>query len=189
MNCKPDKITQMAARFLKQANGKLPYIILVKMMYYADKQMLIQYGEPITFDRWVSMKHGPVLSVTLNFIRSPEECATQDWLSHMSTHGYDIELKGDPGDGALSELEIEVIDEVFNELKDPSGEYSKEFVFGVVDHTHLLPEWDENTANGGSTDITYGEVLRLAGVSKEMVAEILGDIGANEYNPMLLKAA
>ena len=54
--------TQMAARFLKQARNKLPYIVLLKMLYLADRQMLIQYGEPITFDKWVSMENGPLLS-------------------------------------------------------------------------------------------------------------------------------
>ncbi len=65
-----DKTTQMAARFLKLAGGRLPYLHLMKILYQADKQMLITRGKLITYDRWYSMKYGPVPRATLDLIRS-----------------------------------------------------------------------------------------------------------------------
>jgi len=185
-----DKITQIAARFLEKSSGKLPYIVLMKLMYYADKQMLLQYGEPITFDRWVSMKNGPVLSNTLNLIRMPDETAPDYWVSHMVTEGYDIILRNDPGNDALSELEEEVIDGVFSEHGDPTGQYSEQFKWDLVEETHQLPEWDKSTAiYGGSTDITYGRILELAGVNEETVALILDNIDASDYASRFAEAA
>ena len=37
-------------------------------MYLAERESLARYGEPITGDVLVSMKHGPVLSKTLDHI-------------------------------------------------------------------------------------------------------------------------
>ena len=60
--------TQLAARFLHKAGGSMPYLKLLKLMYYADRQMLITRGTLITFDKWVAMKLGPVLSSTYDLI-------------------------------------------------------------------------------------------------------------------------
>ena len=38
------------------------YIKLIKLLYLADRAALIETGSPITGDRYVSMKFGPVLS-------------------------------------------------------------------------------------------------------------------------------
>jgi uncharacterized phage-associated protein len=186
MSYQSDKITQMAARFLQKANGRLPYIVLIKLMYYADKKMLLQYGEPITFDRWVSMKNGPVLSNTLNLIKMPDEMASEYWSGHVRTEGYDVVLRDDPGDHLLSELEEEVIDQVYSEHGDPSGTYDDDFKWRLVEKTHGLPEWDRSTETyGGYSDITYRQVLKLAGVSDATISQILDNIAAmNQLSSM-----
>src|SRR5580658_1114995 len=113
MSCQSDKITQMAARFLQKAHGRLPYIVLIKLMYYADKEMLLQYGRPITFDRWVSMKNGPVLSDTLNLIRMPDEVAPKYWSSSIKTDGYDVLLVAPAERDRLSELEEAILEKTY----------------------------------------------------------------------------
>ena len=47
----------------------MSYLLLMKLLYIADKQMLVSHGKPITYDRWFSMKFRPVLSSTLDLIR------------------------------------------------------------------------------------------------------------------------
>ena len=63
-----DKTTQMAARFVHLAGGRLPYIKLLNMLYIADKAMLIKWGKPITYDSWVATEYGPVLGHTSDLI-------------------------------------------------------------------------------------------------------------------------
>jgi len=64
-----DKTTQMAAQFLKLSGGKLEYIHLLKLMYIADKEMVIRWGMPITYDTWAALPFGPILSETYNLTK------------------------------------------------------------------------------------------------------------------------
>lgn len=167
--------TQMAARFLRHAGNRLPYIVLLKMLYLADRKMLLEHGEPITFDKWVSMQNGPLLSEVYDQIKSPER--SQFWSSHINTVGYDVLLSSDPGDGALSELEEEVIDTVFEKYKDVTGRYEDDYIWRLVELTHELPEWDRARGlYGGVSDIPYEKVLRLAGVPEDTIEAIVSNI-------------
>jgi hypothetical protein len=42
---------------------------VVKSIFLADKAHLNKYGRPITFDNYVAMKHGPVPSLTYDFLK------------------------------------------------------------------------------------------------------------------------
>jgi uncharacterized phage-associated protein len=56
------KATQAAAYLLKRRGGKMSYMKLIKLLYFADRVALSRFGRPITTDRYVSMDRGPVLS-------------------------------------------------------------------------------------------------------------------------------
>ena len=49
------KATQVAAYFLWRRGGKMSYLKLMKLMYLAEKQFLLQHGERLTGDKMVSM--------------------------------------------------------------------------------------------------------------------------------------
>ncbi len=61
-------VAQMAAVFADKQGGMINILKLVKLLYLADRESLQKHGNPISFDRLVSMDHGPVLSRTLNLI-------------------------------------------------------------------------------------------------------------------------
>ena len=179
------KTTQMAARLLRQASNKLPYIVLLKMIYLADKQMLLQYGEPITFDKWVSMENGPLPSHVYDLIKYPELSAF--WSTHIKTAGYNVILDGEPGDGALSELEEEVIDAIFAEYHDKTGKYDESYIWNLVKQTHELPEWDKRRGiYGGVSNISYEQVLSLAGLDAQTIEDILDNIEGRNVSALML---
>ena len=60
------KTAQAAAWLLDRQEGRMPYLKLIKLLYLADRQSLIESGYPITGDRLVSMDRGPVLSRVLD---------------------------------------------------------------------------------------------------------------------------
>ena len=63
------KTTQLAARVLElRATGKMHYIKLIKILYHVDREALKRWGHPLTYDYYVSMNQGPVLSNTLNLM-------------------------------------------------------------------------------------------------------------------------
>ncbi|WP_423930748.1 Panacea domain-containing protein [Candidatus Palauibacter sp.] len=40
----------------------------IKLLYLVDRRSLLERGVPVTYGRYVSMSHGPVLSETLDLI-------------------------------------------------------------------------------------------------------------------------
>ena len=88
-----DKVTQMAARFLNLAGKQMPYLLLLKLLYLADKEMLLKWGKPISYDQWVSMDWGPVLSTTYDLIKGPPIGQSSYWADHIKNVGrYDVRL-------------------------------------------------------------------------------------------------
>jgi uncharacterized phage-associated protein len=59
-----------------QLGGKCDFHKLFKILYFADQKHLVEYGRPITEDRYIAMRHGPVPSEVydlLKYIRSGSE--------------------------------------------------------------------------------------------------------------------
>ena len=175
-----DKTTQMAARFLSLANGRLEYIKLLKLLYLADKKMLIQRGHPITYDDCYAMKWGPVLSKTYDIIKGERE--SDYWSVFIETNGYDVELKDDPGSGKLSRAEDRIIDEVFEE-------YQHQESFDLVRHLHdTLQEWQRQQPGNSSKKMTYKLVLQTEGFGQEDIDNILANIALQDKIESLLES-
>jgi uncharacterized phage-associated protein len=83
-----EKATQAAARLLQLVGGKLNHMKLIKLLYVADRRALLRFGRPITFDWYVSMPHGPVLSFTLDKIN---DSAPPDGTSYWHRVISDVE--------------------------------------------------------------------------------------------------
>lgn len=107
-----------AISYLVSRTGESMYPVL-KMLYLADKCHLERYGRFIVGDRYVAMPKGPVPSGTydlLKFVRGDRtffdggEVAKQTFALDRQTHKFS--LKGDPSFDALSESDIECLDEV-----------------------------------------------------------------------------
>jgi uncharacterized phage-associated protein len=77
-----DRATQAAARLLHLRGGSMSYLKLMKLMYISDRKALVELGRPITFDRFVSMKHGPVLSRTLDVMK--RKVPAEYWSRYIS---------------------------------------------------------------------------------------------------------
>ena len=62
------------------------------------------------------MQRGPVLSIVYSLIREETTERNEDyWLSHIRRvpGAYEVGLDDDPGTGALSDAEINLLDEVY----------------------------------------------------------------------------
>jgi len=128
----------------------MSYMKLVKLLYLADRESLLKRGRPITFDKFVSMPHGMVLSGTLDLINGEEESAV--WNDVFEPYGdREIKIKKDPSTGKLSRAEITVLDEIFAKF----GEKTR---WELRDYTHTLPEWIDPL--GSSIPIQVSDVLK-----------------------------
>lgn len=69
-NRKPEKIIEVIL-YLVQERALTTYQI-VKFFYLADREHLRRYGRPISYDRYVAMKAGPVASTAYDLIKGNE---------------------------------------------------------------------------------------------------------------------
>src|SRR4051812_25972921 len=76
------KATEATALFLALRGGQMHYMKLIKLLYLADREALLQWGVPITTDSYVSMDHGPVVSTIYDLIRRRVEGPT--WTAHIT---------------------------------------------------------------------------------------------------------
>lgn len=164
------KTAQAAAEFLRLSGGTLPYMVLIKLLYMADRQMILDHGQPITGDRLVSMDHGPVLSGVLDLItHGPKRNTKSSWFKLIDApSGYDISLK-DPAapTDELSRYELRLLADVHEK-------------FGAIDrwdlvkmlHT-ILPEWTD--PDGSAIRIDPADILRAESRSEDEIERVRQD--------------
>jgi uncharacterized phage-associated protein len=167
------KATEAAAFLLSCSDQTMNYMKLIKLLYLADREALIRWGRPISTDRYVSMKHGPVLSNVLNLINfgSLSEKAGS-WSSLISTSGYDISLEQAISEEDFEELSVaerKLLDEIWRK-------YGALDEWELVELLHDVGEWQD--PHGTSVPISYSEILRAGGRSKDFIAAVEGELSA-----------
>jgi len=115
------KVAQMATFFLRQTSDKrLPHLKLMKLLYLADRCAVKNFGRPMSGDRFVSMRHGPALSQTLDLMDGDTEAQPggwEDWISDKENH--EVALRHPNRSDNLDELaqaEIDVLRHVWSEF-------------------------------------------------------------------------
>lgn len=161
-----DKATQAAGWLIDRSGGQVNYTKLIKLLYIAERTAILRYGRPITFDSYFSMDHGPVLSFVYDRIKTaPTPGENQYWHQYISPHqDYDVVLTKETPTDQLSEAEIRILAEVFED-------------FGQMDwnqlckYTHTLPEWQH--PQGSTMPIEVFDILSAEGWSKEDAEELI----------------
>jgi len=161
------KASQAAAYLLKLHGNEMHYLLLIKLLYLADRQALVDRGLPITGDRLVSMDYGPVLSKVKDLLTmEPEpEVDGTTWREYVSEPA-NYKVKGqqvDPDADELSEYELAILEEIH-------AEYGSMDRFELSKWTHDLPEWTD--PHGSSLPIDPKDILQHAGKSGDEIAEI-----------------
>lgn len=158
----------------------MSYLKLMKMMYIAEKQFLLQYGERLTGDKMVSMPRGPVLSATYYCFLNGRDY----WDSWITNPGnYDLALNSsvsvnpdDPLDtfDELSVAEKDVLDEVFAKF----GNSNRWDLVKLLHDPDYCPEWEN--PNGSSYPIHIDSLLMKNGKTKRESDAILEKIREEE---------
>jgi uncharacterized phage-associated protein len=154
---------------------------LIKLLYLADRAALLRWGRPITFDSYVSMPHGPVLSFTLDKIN---DAALPDgssyWHSIISERqGHEVALLGAAPNDRLSAAEESLLDEIYQR-------YGGMTQWELRDFSHTLPEWQD--PNGSSLPIELRDILLSEGMSEADAEGLLEALQAESLADRLLSA-
>ena len=165
------RTTQLACEFLRMAGGRMSYMKLIKLLYLVDRRSLLERGVPVTYDRYVSMQHGPVLSETLDLINYGSSPSDESyWETHIDQDSrYEVSLRGDCPVDELSDAELELARAVY-------GEFGAMDRWAVVDYVHRLPEW-RDPGEARVLPIRYEDILAHEKTPEES-EQIVGDLRA-----------
>lgn len=167
-----EKATQAAAYLLRKEGGAMNHMKLIKLLYLADRISIVRRGRPITFDWSYAMPHGPVLSITLNKINDACEEERTYWRSMISERvGNTVKAIGPPDRDQLSDLDIEALDEIYEQYGAMNQWKLREF-------SHTLAEWSD--PHGSSVQIPIEQILRVEGFSEEEIDEMLEGVRAEQ---------
>lgn len=157
------KATQVASYFLKLNGGAGTFMYILKLMYHADREALRRWGMPVSSDMAYNMDLGPVLSNTYNLMKDP---SSDYWASHIrkgSIRHFHLKLEHEPEFDELSDREERLIDEVFAEHGQKSGNQ-------LSQESHSLEEWED--PKGSSNAIDYMKLLKILGKSDEAIESL-----------------
>jgi uncharacterized phage-associated protein len=158
------KVTEAVCYLLHLAGGKMYYLKLLKLLYFADRLAFAEWERPITYDSYVSMDHGPVLSTTFDLIRDRADISGDFWRAHITEKNYQVALIGEaPKIKKLSPAEIDVLNRVYRQY----GNFDR---FELARISHKLPEYKE--PHGSSLPITYRDILAALGNSQKEIERI-----------------
>lgn len=163
------KTTQAAVYLLKKRGGRMSYMKLIKLLYLADREGLLKWGRPVTFDHYVSMDNGPVLSETYERIMDGVPPGQSSfWADHISSpKDYEVALTKDTTIDELSDVEMQLLDEVFEK-------HGHKDRWEVVKFMHELPEW--TNPNGSAIPITYRDILKAGKKTEAEIAAIESEL-------------
>jgi uncharacterized phage-associated protein len=154
------KIIEAAGVLLQcRAERRMSYLRLLKLLYIADRESLEETGRPIIGTRPVAMDHGCVHSDILNWINGRLRDSAK-WSKFIRTEDYDVVLAADPGQLALSQYDIEKLQEVYNRYQGLTR-------FQLADLTHEFPEWKKNYSQGTSQTIPLSDIIEAVGRKSE----------------------
>ncbi|MBN1997559.1 SocA family protein [candidate division KSB1 bacterium] len=176
------KTTQIAALLLSMNNNTMNYMKLIKLLYLIDRKALIDWGFPLTLDRYVSMDRGPVLSKTYNLIiEGVENKENSYWYSFISEPShYSVELVREPVDDDLSEAEIELIKKIDKKYKNKNQ-------WDMVEIVHKLPEWVD--PKGSSIPIKYEDIFKKAKIPESDIKNNMKEIESLHLTSILFANA
>lgn len=159
------KTVEAAAHLIDLAGGELDLIVLLKLLYHADRRALIERGLPITGDQMVSMKLGPVLSRVYDTTKG-QFAGIRSWPEFISAPppndpNKPVRLRKRPPQGQLSRYERAVLDGIY-------AEHGKRDKWEFIESTHKLPEHRDPGSSRLAIDPTV--ILRDAGKTTEDIS-------------------
>jgi uncharacterized phage-associated protein len=181
MGFNEQKATALAVYFMKKAGGQIEYLKLMKLLYLAERRALRATGVSITGDKFFSMDRGPVLSRTLDLIKSGQEDPSV-WSEHISAPtGYRVRLLSELDPTLyLSEAELKMASEIWSE-------FGKKNKWDIVELTHTFAEWKD--PGGSCEQITLRQIYEALDLPEELIRERLEEQRAREALDELLAEA
>jgi len=171
----------MAAYFLSKQKDPMLKLKLLKLLYLAERDYLLRYGYPVTGDKLVSKRYGPVLSQTLNLLNAIERHYAKDaldesnsgvvlWVKYFEygSKRRSFALRADEAEldklfnYGLSRACRQVADDVWKKF----GQMSRNELIAYVHDPANCPEWRAPGKSVAPPPIHYKEIFVSGGYSE-----------------------
>ena len=166
-----EKAADAATRLLRQSGGRMTRLVLIKLLYFAEREAAKRHNRPICGGRYVSMDNGPVLSEVYNLLKG--ERPSRIWTTRVASRGRDVILLEDHLPAAVSEAELEVLDAIYDE-------WGSQTVGKILKHAHEdLAEWEN--PYGSSLLIKSATFLDAVGKTEQEILDIVEEVREENY--------
>lgn len=182
-----EKLVQAIAYFSKEGVPGLTKLKIAKLLYFADKQHLLEHGRPIIGDVYWCMDYGPVPSFALNEMSAAISGSEVPGAADASLFSRILNVKKFLRTYPLFEVRDDAYDpSVFSSSEEQVLRYTKN-MYGhrtaaeLVDLTHNEPTWvipNHGRTAGSRSLITYD--LFFEGAS-DKARRFLGQLVAEQY--------
>lgn len=162
------RVAEMAAFFLAKLGGRAKYLKLIKLLYLAEREAMAKWGDSMSGDNFVSMPHGPVLSITYDLIKGAGEKGSAWDQLIKDEENYEVSLRAQVNIDDLEELsraEIAILQAIFDQ-------YGHLGQYDLRDFTHdQCKEWED--PNGSSFPIPAERIFVAMGKSASQVENLV----------------
>ena len=129
-----NKAIEAMSYLLSLNGGSMNYMVAIKMLYFADREMLANGHISITTDSYAAGTGGPVLQNILSRIKEGEG---KKWNDHIGLNGPYVEIVAPFEEyEEISEQEREVIARIYREF----GHYKR---IELLEYCQGLKEWHD----------------------------------------------
>jgi uncharacterized phage-associated protein len=168
---KEEKAIAAASLLLQLSGGACDKYWLNKVMYYIERESLIQSGQPMFNDSLISIQYGPIVSAVNDAIDNAAYPYKSEWNKHITLEDKTVKLLEVADSDVLSEFDEEIITNAYHKFKGWSFSRLKNFFHG-------LPEYKETKS---PVDIEYSDILRKAGIDEESIKDALDNLAYLDF--------
>lgn len=166
--------TLNAALYVLNRLGEVDYHKTFKILYFADKEHVKNFGRPVTGDAYQAMNFGPVPSFLYDIFKAAEKGSHPfaEAMDMSSAFAVRRDEKNVPIVTSKIEADMDELAQTDIEALDASIEANKALNFDeLVDKSHDSA-WTE-AANNVDIEMSYFKMAQDAGASEEMIGYIV----------------
>ncbi len=172
---KLDKIAELLLYLAHVRPGADKYQA-VKFFYLADREHLIRYGRPITFDVYYALSYGPVASNTLDLLNKKARDLPFETTIRKLPNGSETVVIGKPkrpfnGD-LFSTSDLRIFDEIIHKYGSMTFDQLYELTH---EHNAYKKAWD-NRGYANRAEMDYADIIEDMVEDPQKRAAIIDDL-------------
>jgi uncharacterized phage-associated protein len=151
-----EKAAQVAKWFVSELGGRTDKLKLIKLIYLAEREFMSRHDEPMLYDEFYSLQHGPICSNTLDSINGRSGAAPGWGDFHLQSKSVVLDRRVVRQDlDHLSDADVQVLRDVYAQFGWMSASQLRKY-------THEnCPEYQQ--VGGGRIPIHYIDIFKALG--------------------------